>query len=86
MMTPEEEYARKLVATSGIHAAQKMNDDIFNRPDYRKWSSESVMLGAVCLAAGFARGIDLPKNDFLMLSSAAYDLVRSEEKKKGEPS
>lgn len=78
-MATEQEYAEELAA-SGIRVAQTINDQVLNTPDFRKWSNETLMLGSSCLAAGFARVVELPEEDFILLCRAAYKLIRAEPK------
>lgn len=73
------DHVRQLVV-GGVHAAQVMNDQIFNLPEFRKWPPEIMAVASVCLASGFCRGIDLPKDDFMILCSTAFDMVRAEDK------
>jgi len=77
--TAEEDYARTLV-TSGVHVAETLNSRVLNVPEFRKWSNETLMLGTVCMAAGFARTIELPENDFLILARSAYQMIRADPK------
>lgn len=83
MTTAEEEYARTLI-TSGVHVAETLNTKVFNVPEFRKWSNETLMLGTICSAAGFARcpDVDLPEDDFVLLARTAHQLLRAEPKKK----
>lgn len=74
-------YARNLV-TSGLYSGQQLNDKIVNHPDFKRWSNDTLMIGAVCLAAGLARALDLPEEDFVTLSRTAHQLIRAEPKSK----
>lgn len=73
------EHARALVA-SGAHSAQLLNDRIFNQPEFRKWSNQTLAVASACLAAGFAQAIEMPEDDFVTLCRVAHQLVRAEPK------
>lgn len=77
MTTPDEarqlaEYAKTLIP-SGTHVAQYLNDRIFNQQEFRGWSNETLVVGLVCLAAGFARAVEMPALDFSILCKVAFD-------------
>jgi len=82
-MSDQETYAREL-ATSGVFAAQTLNNRIVNAPEFRTWSNETLMLASAALSAGFARVVELPEEDFIELCRASYQLIRAEPKTKDE--
>lgn len=78
---PTVEHARILVA-SGLHSAQVLNDRVFNVPEFRGWTNETLAVAAACLAAGFAHAIEIPEDDFVILCRVAHQMVRAEPKTK----
>jgi hypothetical protein len=73
------QHARALVA-SGAHSAQILNERVFNVPEFKKWSNETLAVATACLAAGFAHVIEMPEDDFVTLCRVAHQLVRAEPK------
>jgi hypothetical protein len=78
------EAAAQLVV-SGMHLAQAFQDALLREhSQFRKLSDKSMVLGGICMGAGFARLADLTKDEFLLLCSTAYDMLRGERKSKVE--
>lgn len=72
-----EDQARLLVQ-SGTFTAQHLNDRIFNQQEFRRWSNETLVVGLVCLAAGFARAVEMPGLDFSILCKVAFESLTAE--------
>jgi hypothetical protein len=74
-----EAHARNLII-SAQHAAQRINDAVFQVGEFRRWPNESMVIATVYLAAGFANTLSLSQDDFLLLCRIAHDTVRAEPK------
>lgn len=74
-----EQHAKELIV-SAAHAAQRLNDAVFQVGEFRKWPNESMLLATVYLAAGFASACSLKESEFLTLCRVARQTVRAEPK------
>lgn len=74
-----EDHAKELIV-SAAHAAQRINDAVFQVGEFRRWPNESMLLACVYLSAGFARACTLNETDFLTLCRVAHQTVRAEPK------
>ena len=73
------DYAR-VVVISGVRLGQQLNDIVVASPLIRSWNNSMLLSGYVCCAGGLARMLDITRDDFLALCSAAFDLIHAEEK------
>jgi hypothetical protein len=77
-------YEKSIIAARTIvsaqHAAQRLNDVVFSQPEFRGWPNTTMVPACLVAASGYAHAVELSKNDFLLMATAAYDLIRSEEK------
>jgi hypothetical protein len=78
------EQARQLVI-AGTLLAQKMNNTIFRDPQFKAWSDESMLKAFVCLAAGNAKLLAIPKDQFLLFASVAYEGIGAEKRTHEDP-